>query len=59
MRAQYPVIEWRKIAGLRDVIAHGYFNLDLQIIWDVVKNKLPDLILQVKAILDEPDHPSD
>ncbi len=29
-----PAIEWRKIAGLRDIVAHQYFNLNLAIIWD-------------------------
>jgi uncharacterized protein with HEPN domain len=50
-REAYPQIEWRKIAGLRDFIAHAYFSLDDEIIWDVIQNKLNDLrdcILQMK-----------
>lgn len=38
-----PEIPWRNIAGLRDHIAHGYFNLDADIIFDVVKNEIPAL----------------
>lgn len=43
IRLQYPKIEWRKIAGLRDILAHHYFEVDLDIVWDIVQNKLPEL----------------
>jgi len=36
-------IEWRKMAGLRDIIAHAYFGLDDDIVWDIVTTKIPDL----------------
>ena len=50
-RARYPDVEWRKIAGLRDVIAHGYFALDDDIVWDVVSSKVAPLGARVRAIL--------
>lgn len=59
MRAQYSAVEWRKIAGLRDIIAHGYFSIDARIIWDVIQNKLPELCSQVEKILEEPEPPPD
>lgn len=34
-------IEWKKIIGLRDILTHAYFGIDLDIIWDIVINKLP------------------
>ena len=43
LRDRYPQIEWRKIAGLRDAIAHAYFSIDDEIIWDIVTTKLTDL----------------
>jgi len=43
VRAGYPNVEWKKIAGLRDILAHQYFEVDLDIIWDVLQNKLPEL----------------
>ena len=43
IRAEYPNIEWKKIAGLRDILAHHYFEVDLDIVWDILQNKLPTL----------------
>ncbi|HEY6458874.1 MAG TPA: DUF86 domain-containing protein [Polyangiaceae bacterium] len=42
-RVQHPAIEWRRIAGLRDILAHDYFGIDEDILWDVVANKVPAL----------------
>ena len=47
VRVSYPAIEWRKIAGLRDILAHQYFEVDLDIIWDIIQNKLPELDKQL------------
>jgi len=40
---EYPSIEWKKIMGMRDIIVHQYFDIDTEMVFDVVKNKLPDL----------------
>jgi uncharacterized protein with HEPN domain len=53
MRARYPQVEWRKIAGLRDVIAHEYFGIDEDILWDVVGNRVPALLDDLQRILAE------
>lgn len=36
-------IEWKKISDLRDVVIHDYFGLNNELIWDVIKNKIPEL----------------
>jgi uncharacterized protein with HEPN domain len=40
LRKSYPDIPWKGMAGMRDRIIHGYDNVDLQIVWDVVKRDI-------------------
>jgi uncharacterized protein with HEPN domain len=51
VQIQHPQIEWRKIAGMRDVVAHKYFGIDEDILWDVIQNRIPVLLEQVQGIL--------
>jgi uncharacterized protein with HEPN domain len=52
LKQQAPAIEWRKIAGLRDVLAHAYFAVDLGLVWDVVGTKLGPLRCGIQRLLD-------
>jgi uncharacterized protein with HEPN domain len=49
-RDQHPDLEWRKIARFRDIVIHHYFAVDEQIVWDVVRNKVPELLDQLLQI---------
>ena len=49
-REKHPKFPWRETASLRNVIAHEYFGLDIDIIWDVVRTRIPRLVDQVRQI---------
>jgi uncharacterized protein with HEPN domain len=48
-RKKFPAVEWRKIAAFRDIVAHEYFGIDENILWDIVTNKVPALREQLRA----------
>ncbi len=48
-----PDIDWRKAAGMRDMLAHVYFGIDNDILWDVVQNKVPELAKAIEAFLNK------
>jgi uncharacterized protein with HEPN domain len=49
----YNEIPWKNIKGLRNIIAHEYFGVDKQTIWDVITNELPKLKVTINKILEE------
>jgi len=52
-RNKYPQIPWKKIAGMRDIIAHEYFGVKLERVWDVVRKDLPHIKQQMLLIMEK------
>jgi len=53
IRERATEIEWRKVAGMRDVLAHAYFHVDVQIVWDAATNKVPGFVDPLRRLLGE------
>ncbi|MGP0062833.1 MAG: DUF86 domain-containing protein [Isosphaeraceae bacterium] len=51
VRASSPLVPWAKIAGMRDILIHVYFNIDTDIVWEVVQNRLTDLKATAEILL--------
>ena len=52
IRVKNPEIEWQRIVGLRNVLIHQYSGIDLEVVWDIIVNKLPLLQKQITHILE-------
>ncbi len=51
VRKKYDSIEWKRIAGMRDILIHEYFGVDLDRVWQVLKVRLPELKEGINNIL--------
>ena len=58
LRTQYQEIPWRRIAGLRDVLIHDYMGVDLDAVWQITQQQLPDLKQTIQLILQRDDEGS-
>jgi len=53
LRAGYPDIPWRSIAGLRDKVIHGYIGVDYELLWKTIEGKLPAVITGLHLLLSD------
>ncbi|MBM3239053.1 DUF86 domain-containing protein [Candidatus Poribacteria bacterium] len=52
-RNKYSQVQWKEMAGLRDILIHRYFGVNYKSVWDVIKNKIPKLKERIENILGE------
>jgi uncharacterized protein with HEPN domain len=52
-KSRHPEIEWRKIAGFRNVLAHDYISVDIDKVWEIIESELPDLRRVIGIMLQE------
>lgn len=52
LKANFSTINWSQIVGVRNVLVHEYFGVDFKLVWEIVKNDLPDLKEKVVTIID-------
>ena len=50
-QGEHPDIPWERIIGMRNQLIHGYFTLDLQIVWDTLQKDVPKLKEQIKKLI--------
>lgn len=48
-------VPWRRMRNMRNRMAHGYYEINLDIVWDTVQEWLPELLKQLPSVLQEPD----
>lgn len=46
---RHPDVPWRSMRGMRNRIAHGYFEINLDVVWDTVQTALPELLERLRA----------
>ena len=55
IRAMYPKIPWREVAGMRDKLIHAYFGVDLEVVWQTINEDLQGLRNAASQIKDDID----
>ena len=53
IKGKYPDVPWREIAGMRDILIHEYFGIDLELTWEVVTRDIPELKRKMLKIREE------
>jgi len=53
LKVEHPEVPWRNMAGFRDKVAHSYFGVDLEVVWDTAVNDAPSLKPLIAKILNE------
>ena len=50
-RAAHSTIPWKQMAGMRDIVTHQYDRVNLELVWDVIQTKIPELLVAIEPLL--------
>ncbi|MDZ4807631.1 MAG: HepT-like ribonuclease domain-containing protein [Bacteroidota bacterium] len=53
LRIKYPLVEWKKMAGIRDKIIHDYLGVDYEVVWKTIEDKIPSLQEWMEIIIEK------
>jgi uncharacterized protein with HEPN domain len=51
LKTKFPASDWKAVAGFRDALIHGYFGIDLEILWDIIVHKIPVLQEEIATMI--------
>jgi len=55
LRERYPDVPWDDMAGMRDVIIHKYFAVELEVVWNAIHDRFPEIRPHLRRILSDMD----
>jgi uncharacterized protein with HEPN domain len=55
LRKKYPNIPWREMAGMRDKLIHEYFGIKIDLVWETIRKRLPEVKILIRKLLIEMD----
>lgn len=53
LKSEYDFIEWVKITNFRNIVAHDYFGVDAEEVWQIINNDIPQFIANLKIVLEQ------
>lgn len=52
-KRKYPDIKWENIVGMRNILTHEYFNVDYEVVWKTIENRIPELRAVIQNMVNE------
>jgi len=53
LKEEYPEIQWKRMAGMRDRLIHAYFGIDYKLVWEAIKTEISSMKLKLREVLTE------
>ena len=57
IKGKYPYVEWKEAMGFRNVLIHDYFGIDLEAVWDTIRNNIPSFKENILKVLESEKKP--